>query len=73
MIEQKKLSYRDTVRYGSCVANMVFGSGEGQITIKFSGELHPPDCANKKVYTIIIFCNLYDQGDGTARRILRYV
>ena len=43
MIEQKKLSYRDTVRYGSCVANMVFGSGEGQITIKFSGELHPPE------------------------------
>ena len=42
MIEQKKLSYRDTVRYGSCVAIMVFGSGEGQITIKFSGELHPP-------------------------------
>ena len=26
-----------------CVPNKTFGLGEGQITIKISGELHPPD------------------------------
>lgn len=30
------------------------------------------DCANKKVCTIISFCVLYDQGEGTARPIPRY-
>ena len=29
-----------------CVPNKTFGLGEGQITIKISGELHPPGFGN---------------------------
>ena len=31
-----------------CVPNKTFGLGEGQITIKISGELHPPGAEAEK-------------------------